>query len=63
MFLQLKVNGEMKTRIPSREQSPKPFKRQPHKTVKHIQTVRRQQPTNCLSVLGHFVRLALKRII
>ena len=28
--------------------------------VKHIQTIRRQQPTNCLSVFDHFVGLALK---
>ena len=28
--------------------------------VKHTQTIRRQQPTNCLSVFDHFVRLALK---
>ena len=37
-----------------------PFKRQPHKMVKHTQTIRRQQPTNCLSVFDHFMRLALK---
>ena len=28
--------------------------------VKHTQTIRQQQPTNCLSVLDHFVGLALK---
>ena len=28
--------------------------------VKHTQTVRRQKPTNCLSVFDHFVRLAPK---
>ena len=28
--------------------------------VKHTQTIRRQQPTNCLSVFDHFVGLALK---
>ena len=38
----------------------KPFKRQPHTTVKHTQTIRRQQSTNCLNVFDHFVRLALK---
>ena len=37
-----------------------PFERQPHKMVKHTQTIRRQQPTNCLSVFGHFVGLELK---
>ena len=26
----------------------------------HTQTIRRQQPTNCLSVFDHFVTLALK---
>ena len=30
--------------------------------VKNTQTIRRQQPTNCLSVLDHFVKLALKGI-
>ena len=28
--------------------------------VKHTQTIRRQQPTNCLSVFEHFVGLELK---
>ena len=37
-----------------------PFKFQPPKMVKHIQTIRRQQPTNCLSVFDFFVGLALK---
>ena len=37
-----------------------PFTRQPHKMVKQTQTIRRQQPTNCLSVFDHFVRLVLK---
>ena len=31
--------------------------------VKHTQTIRRQQPTNCLSVFDHFVELALKGLI
>ena len=31
------------------------FKRQPHKMVKHTQTIRWQQPANCLSVFDHFV--------
>ena len=35
------------------------FKGQPHKIVKHTQTIRRQQSTNCLSVFEHFVGLAL----
>ena len=30
--------------------------------VKHSQTIRRQQPTNCLSVFDRFVRLTLKRL-
>ena len=37
-----------------------PFKCQPHKMVKHTQTVRWEQQTNCLSVFEHFVGLALK---
>ena len=28
--------------------------------VKHTQTIRRQQPNNCLSVFNHFVGLVLK---
>ena len=28
--------------------------------VKHIQTIRWEKPTNCLSVFDHFVGLALK---
>ena len=28
--------------------------------VKHTQTIRRQQPTNCLSVSDHFVGFVLK---
>ena len=28
--------------------------------VKHTQKIRRQKPTNCLSVFDHFVKLALK---
>ena len=35
---------------------------QPNKMVKHTQTIGRQQPTNCLSVFDHFVRLMLKRL-
>ena len=38
------------------------FKQQNHKIVKHTQTIRRQKPTNCLSVFGHFVGLALKEL-
>ena len=33
---------------------------QPHKMVKHTQTIRRLLPTNCLSVFVYFMRLALK---
>ena len=36
------------------------FKRQPHKMVKHTQTVRQQHPTNCLSVFDRSVGLAVK---
>ena len=31
--------------------------------VKHAQTIRRQQSTNCLSVFHHFVGLPLKGLI
>ena len=30
-----------------------PFKLQPHKMVKHTQTIRLQWPTNCLSEFDH----------
>ena len=40
----------------------KPFKRQPHKMVKQTHTICREQST-CLSVLDHFVELALKWLI
>ena len=36
------------------------IKYQPHKMAKNIQTIRRQQSTNCLSVFDHFVGLVLK---
>ena len=39
------------------------LKRQPHKMVKHTQTIRRQKSTNCLNVFDHFVGLALKELI
>ena len=38
----------------------KPIKRQPQKLVKYTQTICRQQSTNSLRVLEHFVGLALK---
>ena len=31
--------------------------------VKHTHTIRRQKPTNCLSLFDHFVELALKGLI
>ena len=37
-----------------------PFKCQIDKMVKHTQTIRRQQPTNCLSMFDHFVGLVVK---
>ena len=37
-----------------------PFKRQPHKMVKHTQTIRQMLPTSFLSLFDHFVGLALK---
>ena len=36
------------------------FQAPTHKMVKHAQKIRRQKPTNCLSVYDHFVGLALK---
>ena len=33
------------------------YKRQPHKMVKHTQTIHWQKPTNCLSVYDQFWRL------
>ena len=38
-----------------------PFKRQPHKMVKHTQAIRGQQPSG-LSMFDHFVGLALNRL-
>ena len=35
-------------------------KRQPHKMANHTQPIRRQKLTDCLSLFGHFVGLALK---
>ena len=37
-------------------------KRQPHRMVKHGQTISRQQSTNFLSVFDYIVRLALKEL-
>ena len=37
-----------------------PTPQKPHKRVKHTQAIRRQLPTNCLSVFDHYVGLALK---
>ena len=34
--------------------------RQPHKMIKHVQTIRRYLPTNCLSVFDHIVEFTLK---
>ena len=36
------------------------FKHQPHKMVKHTQTIYRLLPTDCLSLSDHFVALAFK---
>ena len=36
------------------------FKRQPHRTIKHIQAICRVLLKNCLSVFDHFVWLILK---
>ena len=42
------------------QRQPHNFKSQPHKMVKHTETIRRLLPKNCLSVFDHFVGLALK---
>ena len=39
------------------------FKRELHKMVKHTQTILRERPTNFLSVLDQFVRLAVKGLM
>ena len=40
-----------------------PFKRKPHKLVKHTQAIRQQKPTTCLSVFDHFVRVKIDLLI
>ena len=40
-----------------------PFKRQPHKMVKHTETIRQQLPTKFLRVFDHFVSLSLKGLM
>ena len=37
-----------------------PLSANPHKMLKHTQTIHRQKPINCLSLFDHFVGLALK---
>ena len=32
-------------------------------TIRRIQTIRRQDPTNCFSVFGHIVGLALNGLV
>ena len=49
--------------IPRNELILIPFKRQPHKMVKHTQTIRRLLPKKCLSVFDRFMGLALKGLI
>ena len=39
-----------------------PFKHQPQKMVKPSQTIRREEPMDCLSVFDHFLGSALKRL-
>ena len=38
----------------------KSFKHQPPEMIKHTQTIRWQQPTNCLNVFDDFVGLTVK---
>ena len=40
-----------------------PLSANPTQLVKYTQTIRRQQPTNCLSVFDHFEGLGLKGLI
>ena len=40
-----------------------PLKHQPHKMVRHTQTIRRLLVANCLSFFDHLVGLTLKRLI
>ena len=49
--------------VPSYQSQYQPFKRQPHRMVKHTQTIRQLLLTNCLTVLDHFLGLALKELI
>ena len=51
--------------IPSQSKNERsyPFKRQPHKMVKHTQTVCQQKLMNCLIVFDHIVGLAIKRLM
>ena len=53
------VRGK-KEQLKLRVKFTKPLKRQTHKKVKHTQTMRQQQPTNCLSVFDHFAGWRLK---
>ena len=55
----LSPKGECKSCLMS-WQTTLPFKRQPHKMVKHTQIIRQLLRTNSLSVFDHFVGLALK---
>ena len=49
----------MPAKIPA-EKSVDSLSASPTKWVKHIQAIRKQKSTNCLSVFDHFVGLALK---
>ena len=40
----------------------KPLNHQPHKMIKHTQTIRWQKPTDCLSVFDDFAGLTLKEL-
>ena len=41
---------------------PNPLSANPAKWSKHTQTIRRQEPTNCLSVFDYFVGLTLNGV-
>ena len=59
-LLMIKVNSMFRYLEEEMILSCSPLKRQSHKMVKHTQAIRWQQPTKCLSVFDHFVKLALK---
>ena len=54
------INGKMVIKQEQENETKVTIKRQTHKMVKQTHTIRRQPPTNCLSVFDHFARLVVK---